>query len=369
MPGRNRRMKKRNTKSQDYKYPMTLSDNISDAVGKSVSSSLSEKVPKKGVVMEGVLYLKSEPTAKVNSEKHRSSRIRLESYVKSNLPNKRAGDVIEMIWRNHGAKPFIGWYDGATDPANPAIKAWMGAHDLANNPNSAPHNHWSVEVSDSSGQMQTRFSIPFDKDHTNIKTSSADFTVGYGILRVGGDGNRDIEFAESTTGKTDDARFTLRLDSNNNFRIISRDDNGKSIGASPFVIERLSAFVGIGTRRPKRKLHVRHHSQAVMVEGTNSSSFPLIAIQQPAENDKALGVRKEDDIEYRFVINTDGKIALGDGNSSLDVDLFYENTFKALGTNNDMVFKGQTGPIIQDVQGNYYRIAINLDGTLKTIKL
>src|SRR5699024_4582313 len=119
-----------------------------------------------------------------NSLNHPSSRVILESYIKSNGPNNHDGDVLQLMWRNHGAKPFIGWWDAATNPEKPELKAWIGAHDLANNPESDPHDHWSIEVSDSTGQLHTRLAIPFDEDHTNIKTSDADFTVGYGTLRV-----------------------------------------------------------------------------------------------------------------------------------------------------------------------------------------
>lgn len=112
-----------------------------------------------------------------------TNRLRIDSWERSNFANGRAGDAIALHWMRPEAKAFIGWWD-TTDPENPICKAWVGAHDKANNPEAAPHQHFSVEVTDSAGHMQTRFAIPYDKDHTNITTSSADFTVVGGDLRV-----------------------------------------------------------------------------------------------------------------------------------------------------------------------------------------
>lgn len=112
-----------------------------------------------------------------------TNRLRIDSWERSNKANGRAGDAIALHWMRPEAKAFIGWWD-SSDPENPICKAWIGAHDEANNPNAAPHRHFSIEVTDAAGHMQTRLGIPYDKDHTNITTSSADFTVGSGALRV-----------------------------------------------------------------------------------------------------------------------------------------------------------------------------------------
>lgn len=121
-----------------------------------------------------------------------TSRLRIDSWERSNLANGRAGDAIALHWMRPEAKAFIGWWD-STDPENPTCKAWIGAHDKANNPNSAPHRHLSAEVTDAAGHMQTRLAIPYDRDHTNITTSSADFTVVGGTLRL--PRNSNLEFA------------------------------------------------------------------------------------------------------------------------------------------------------------------------------
>lgn len=130
------------------------------------------------------VHISAKPPGDVSGLPERAThRLRIDSWERSNRANGRAGDAIALHWMRPEAKAFIGWWD-TTDPENPICKAWMGAHDEANNPDAAPHRHFSVEVTDSAGHMQTRFAIPYDLDHTNITTSSADFTVVAGKLRV-----------------------------------------------------------------------------------------------------------------------------------------------------------------------------------------
>lgn len=130
------------------------------------------------------IHILAKPPKDVTGLPERSThRLRIDSWERSNLANGRAGDAIALHWMRPEAKAFIGWWD-TTDPDNPICKAWMGAHDEANNPEASPHRHFSVEVTDEAGHMQTRLAIPYDQDHTNITTSSADFTVVGGNLRV-----------------------------------------------------------------------------------------------------------------------------------------------------------------------------------------
>lgn len=106
-----------------------------------------------------------------------TKRLSIDSWEKSNGPNGHAGDAISLHWRDPSAKPFIGWWD-YTGPS-PELKGWIGAHDLSND-GLSEHKHLSIETSDASGAMQTRIDFDYDKDTTEIKTSSANFTVGGG---------------------------------------------------------------------------------------------------------------------------------------------------------------------------------------------
>ena len=139
-------------------------------------------------------------------------RLRVDSWERSNRQNGRAGDAIALHWMRPEAKAFIGWWD-SSDPEKPECKAWVGAHDEANNPDAEPHQHFSIELTDSSVQMQTRLGIPYDRDHTNITTTSADFTVKKGTLRV--PRNSSLEFAVNDTGSRR-SRWSVKMDQDEN---------------------------------------------------------------------------------------------------------------------------------------------------------
>jgi len=154
------------------------------------------------------LHIQGTPPSDTSGLPARATRrLRIDSWERSNRQNGRAGDAIALHWMRPEAKAFIGWWD-TTDPDKPECKAWIGAHDKANNPEAAPHRHFSIEVTDSTGQMQTRLGIPYDKDHTNITTTSADFTVKKGILRV--PRNSALEFSVDPAG-VNKSRWALRM--------------------------------------------------------------------------------------------------------------------------------------------------------------
>src|SRR5699024_8324012 len=148
-----------------------------------------------------------------------TNRLRIDSWERSNQANGRAGDAIALNWMRPEAKAFIGWWD-ATDPSNPVCKAWIGAHDEANNPQAKPHRHFSVEVTDSDGHMQTRLGIPYDKDHTNITTNKADFTVNRGALRV--PVGSHLEFGVGNSGKTG-PRWEIRMSDDQSLELLFRE--------------------------------------------------------------------------------------------------------------------------------------------------
>lgn len=346
-----------NEKNENFKYQI-------EQFGDENSSE------KNGAIMTGNLIMKSPKTDNPNSLNHPSTRLVLESWVKSNKQNNHYGDVMQMIWKNHGAKPFLGWWDGATNPESPDLKAWIGAHSLANNPNAKPHNHWSVEVSDEEGEMQTRLAIPFDKNHTNIKTSSSDFSVGYGKLRVGGSGNNDLEFAINPNGDPKDARFTLRMNSKQDFRIISRDDEGNPIGKSPFAIERLSGNVGMGITKPKSKLHVVSDKQAVLIEGDSTRiGLSILSLESKNKNSKVIGVKSKGDDDYSFLVNSNGSLEIGNGKTGVHASLLFNEEHSSLETDSNLIFQKNSGPILHDNEGGEYKLIVNTKGILDTIKL
>lgn len=163
-------------------------------------------------------------------------RLRIDSYERSNRPNGRAGDAIALHWMRPEAKAFIGWWD-TTDPENPECKAWIGAHDKANNPAAAPHRHFSIEVTDSRGHMQTRLGIPYDEDHTNISVNKADLTVNRGAFRI--PARSSLEFSVDAKG-TQNSRWAFKMTPDENLEVVHYAD----VDAQPKPIARMDAATG-----------------------------------------------------------------------------------------------------------------------------
>lgn len=175
------------------------------------------------------VHIKAKPPADASGLPERATRrLRIDSWERSNRPNNRAGDAVSLHWMRPEAKAFIGWWD-STDPDNPTCKAWIGAHDEANNPEASPHRHFSIEVTDSTGQMQTRLGVPYDRDHTNITTNKADFTVRGGVLRVPRSGR--LEFSVDDAGRRG-SRWQMKMGAGENLELLrydAADQNPKPI--------------------------------------------------------------------------------------------------------------------------------------------
>lgn len=242
----------------------------------------------------------------------RSNRIILEAWERSNSDNNRAGDVMELRWRTPYAKAFIGWWD-YTDPDKPVMKAWMGAHDEANAPAAPPHRHWSIEVADESGQMQTRFAVPYDQDHTNITTSSADFSVGWGALRVA---NGPLEFTTGTDGLPDEQRWRFEStdEAARNFRITGHPNASTTHTVMKF--HRDTGYITFGSdHAAERLLHVRAPSAAAVIEGTATTNTGLVLLRHNGPQRRVIQTEVHGDSAPRFSIEANGAMSWGDGAS------------------------------------------------------
>lgn len=114
-----------------------------------------------------------------------------------------------------------------------------------------PHKHMSLEVTDSTGALQSRLEFPYDKDSTWIKVIDADFvlTGGKKVQMVGENGvNKDITFGiDETTVYT---RWALRQDSTtesgsnvgSDFKIVRFSDAGVALD-SPITIKRSTGLI------------------------------------------------------------------------------------------------------------------------------
>lgn len=110
-------------------------------------------------------------------------------------------------------------------------KAWLVCHDKPNDLTSANrHGHISLEVSDSTGAMQTRLGIEYDLDNTRITISSAQFIVNENaiIVSAGSGSNKEFWFASDNSGQQHSRLWLYRVDGTAaaDWRLIAVDDSG-----------------------------------------------------------------------------------------------------------------------------------------------
>lgn len=99
--------------------------------------------------------------------------------LSSTQPELSASTLIKMDCPADTSKPALLWYDSAY-----VGKIALVAHDYLHFP-WRRHQHFSLEVSDNSGAIQTRFEFPWGVDTIQIQNHSADFQINDGYFAVG----------------------------------------------------------------------------------------------------------------------------------------------------------------------------------------
>lgn len=301
------------------------------------------------------------------------------------------GETNRHFLMRANAKAMIAWYaarqngamthgyDGNGDPdpdADWRPVAWAGAHWEANN-GGDPHGHWSVEVPDSTGAVQTRFEVPFTDqslpaasrqfgvDVTNIATNLADLTVratNGQVLRIGG-GNthkKDIVFAVGSTRSTVDRRWSIRVDNDteagsdagSTWQLVPHTDGGTEKTAAIRVV-RSTGNVDIGTSTVgrltvgsatlnPRKMYVEDTAatnNAFMVKATvtGTATSAIFAIESSATGKRVFDYRVTNDAVSRLRLDTSagagsGTLTFGDG-ATADTNL-YRSAAATLATDN-----------------------------------
>src|ERR1700759_5189892 len=184
----------------------------------------------------------------------------------------------------NASKAAIAFYDG-NDPTPGHAVAWLQAHDYLHSPDTGGnnrHRHFSIETMDSSGvSVQTRLSVPYGYDTTEMSTFSANFSVGGGILAVNGASasNRDIRWAGTPSSNlTPDGthwRWTARADSTaeagsnvgSDWRVLRHSHTGVVLDTAIFV-KRSTGLVGlVGNTSPAQALDIGLNSASGVTTG------------------------------------------------------------------------------------------------------
>ncbi|MGI5292782.1 hypothetical protein ACQEVF_57055 [Nonomuraea polychroma] len=278
-----------------------------------------------------------------------TNRINLYSYQRAAFHS--FGETIRHYLMRSDAKAMIAWYGPANgyDSNRDAIGdptvfgdfkpwAWCGAHYEANDHGSV-HGHWSVEVPDAAGQLQTRLEIMFaDRqtgsiglNHSFIVTNQADLVVrqsGGETLRLTAPSGveKSITFANDAWGDPAFRRWKLRSTSTaetgsgagNDFQLVRYNDAGVAQD-SPLQVLRSNGQVQLISGGGV--LVSRNTGTALAVAQTGPGATSLLTTGADAAT-RTYQTQLAADTTGRMVVYADGSIEWGPGNAARDTNLY-----------------------------------------------
>jgi hypothetical protein len=268
-----------------------------------------------------------------------TGRLNLESYQRADFSSY--GEVIRIYSRRYDSKQMVAWYgphsyDGNGDPVgNDHPRFLRGAHYEANDHGSV-HGHWSCEVPDTTGALQTRLEMPiwnpvtgeYGMDKGTIKTNATDFNVrcsnGQELRLSAPVGSaKTIMFSLSSDGEDADRRFSIQATATHvDLHVRRYDDTGVFVDA-PVVVSRSTGSVSIGGTSGTagglvvlRNAGVAAQLTSTAASGTILSGTGADVTSRLIQGDVALDAQK------RVVVYTDGKLEWGSGALARDTNLY-----------------------------------------------
>lgn len=280
-----------------------------------------------------------------------TGRLNLYSYQRADLGS--FGETIRNFAMRKDAKSMTAWYfpdQGYDTSRNPVGSfkpvVWTGAHWEANN-HASNHKHWSVEVPDSTGAIQTRFEVRFGDpnvdnaiaglDKTLIMTNLADLVVrctNDQTFRLSSPLNsgdeKSIEFNHDSAGSAQYLRWKVRAtgesetggDAGTNFQVARYSDAGVYQDA-PLVIQRSTGRVSIGGDiNPAAQLHVTRPSGQLGYFKAPTTFQSALLVEGVDNTVKAIQVDVTGDTDHRFQMMADGAMSWGPGSAARDTFLY-----------------------------------------------
>lgn len=188
-----------------------------------------------------------------------------------------------------------------------------GVHTITptNTYNNNRHKHFSIEVADSTNAKQTRFSIPYGYDTTEIGTFSANFNVNDGTARINASSGLtgQLQFGNALSDNLapdgTSIRWSLKKDATSesgsnvgsDFSLVRFNDSGVAQD-SPIFVKRSTGFVGFGTSSNfNGQINV---AGTIGVQRANTSAFASYLLDTNGTTQWTIGMRNDTTQDFHF---------------------------------------------------------------------
>jgi hypothetical protein len=358
-------------------------DNTSDTekpISVATQNALNNKLEVSGGPLTGSLDVLSN-YAGGDNQSDSTNRVTLHSHQKAQLHAADGvspghfGEVLRIDIEKSSAKGAIAFREHYTGAGDPRTVAWLVAHGRSNDDPNIWHNHFSVEIPDENGMLQTALEFPFaPRDVANgfgmplashYTRSTRKFIASNNGITVEGQAgsDRNIHFSSGAYGPDQERRWSIQTDSaseaggnaGSNFRISRRSDLGNFID-SPLYIQRSTGNVGVGNvTSPSARLHVERSNDGpvALVRNTNAAgnTVPNIGLDAQTATSRILQGGLQSDTIKRISIEASGLIEWGPGGGVTRDTNIYRAAAATLATDSNVAVK-TAGRGIQVAEGS-----------------
>jgi hypothetical protein len=236
-------------------------------------------------------YNASDSTSRITLHSHQ--RAQLNNDTASNIGEAHYGEVLRIDIEEQQAKGAIAIRENYLGAGYPRTVAWMVAHGEAND--STPqvpswHNHFSIELPDETGALQTSLEFPFAPFNTpnafgmptpdRYVRSVVGFCAAADIFVEQDPGiAKNVFFSSLKYKNIAGKRWGLQSDQTaetgsavgSDFRLNSYDDTG-AYTRTPIFVKRSNGYVGFQTTAPTRMLDINSDSIRLRTAKTPTTS-------------------------------------------------------------------------------------------------